>query len=237
MIWLDQALRQKSSTTLQVARNFTRTTDKSIWGSTRPEFGKTDGKISAINDQSQPCRLPAAVSATFMTISRAVALLAISLTCVGDTHSATPEYEVKAANLFNFTRFFEWPSYETDMKVCIYGKDPFGEFLDEVVRNKLAHGHPVTIRRLGKEQESVDECQLLFVGITSPTRTAAVLARVQGRSIVTVGESDSFIEAGGMMRLVVDDGRVRFDINLVAITAAHLKISARLGALGRTIKK
>jgi hypothetical protein len=172
-----------------------------------------------------------------MITFRAVALLAVSLSCVGNNFCATPEYEVKAAHLFNFTKFFDWPNYETSITVCIYGKDPFGEFLDDLVRNQLVHGYPVEIRRLGKEQETLDRCQVVFIAVTSPTRTAAALAHAQGRSIVTVGESDSFIEEGGMVRLLVDQGRVRFDINLVAIRAARLKISARLGALGRTIKK
>jgi hypothetical protein len=156
-----------------------------------------------------------------------------------DAFPATPEYEVKAADVFNFTKFFEWPKsdFASGLTLCICGKDPFQGFLDEAIQGKLVHGLPVVIKRLVQKDKGWDECQVLFIGFSAPTRIEAVLAEVRGHSIVTIGESDSFTEQGGMIGLVVDQGRVRFDINLAAIVAGHLQVSSRLLALGRTVKK
>src|SRR5437764_679626 len=73
----------------------------------------------------------------------AAALLALILLGGDNAFPATPEYEVKAAHIFNFAKFFEWPNAETGITVCIYGKDPFDGFLDDVTRNQSIHGRPV----------------------------------------------------------------------------------------------
>ena len=150
----------------------------------------------------------------------------------------TPEYEIKAAYLYNFSKFIEWPNTGAlnSVTICIYGKDPFGGFLDDAVRGKLVHGLPLAIRRLPAGEESWDQCQVLFLGISNSTRLEAILRRLEGRSIVTIGESGSFAEAGGMIGLVVDHGRVRFDVNVAAITAARLQISSRMVELGRVVR-
>ena len=173
-----------------------------------------------------------------MTLHSAIGVLLVMTLLSAAAFSATPEYEVKAAYIYNFAKFFEWPRNESasSFTVCIYGKDPFQGYLEDAARNKFVKDLPFVIRRLAEKNESWDECQMLFIGLTTVARTEAVLAHVQGRSIVTIGESDSFTEKGGMIGLVVDQGRVRFDINLAVITAAHLQVSSRLLALGRTVK-
>jgi hypothetical protein len=98
------------------------------------------------------------------------------------------------------------------------------------------HNLPVVVTHLPIEEISGDRCQVLFFGSTNGAQLESVLRRVQGQGIVTIGESDSFIEKGGMIGLVVEHGRVRFDINLAAIAAAHLELSSHVVALGRTVK-
>jgi YfiR/HmsC-like len=167
--------------------------------------------------------------------SRSTVLILLAIACCGPLAAATTEYGVKAAYLYNFAKFTEWPNAEplSSLTVCLYGKDPFGGFLDEAVRGKQAHGLPVLIRRLPAGDELLDGCQVVF--FSSAARIESALSRLQGRSILTVGESDGFSERGGMIGLVMDHGSVRFDINLAAIAAAHLQVSSRLIEIGRVV--
>jgi hypothetical protein len=169
-----------------------------------------------------------------VTVQAAI-LTMLAAACCGTLAAGTPEHAVKAAYLYNFAKFTEWPDTEplSHLTVCLYGKDPFGGFLDEAIRGKQAHGLPVLIRRLSAGDEQVDGCQVLFFG--SNARIESALSRLQGRSILTVGELEGFAERGGMIGLVVDRGSVRFDINLAAIAAARLQVSSRLIELGRVV--
>jgi len=166
---------------------------------------------------------------------RAAILTMLAAACCGTLAAATPEYAVKAAYLYNFVKFTEWPIGEPtgSLTVCIYGRDPFGGFLDEAVRGKQAHGLPIQIRRLSAGDEHLEGCHLLFFG--SGERIESTLSRLQDKSILTVGESDGFLERGGMIGLVVAQGRVRFDINLGAIAAARLEVSSRLIEIGHVV--
>jgi hypothetical protein len=145
------------------------------------------------------------------------------------------EHAVKAAYLYNFAKFTEWPELDPagHLAICVYGKDPFGGFLDEAVRGKLVHGLPIVIRRMPLANENWDGCQVLFFG--SGSQTDSALRQLSGASILTVGASQGFAERGGMIGLVVENASVRFDINLTAIAAARLKISSQLIEIGRVV--
>lgn len=141
----------------------------------------------------------------------------------------------ESANLYNFGKFTVWPKTKQlgSTTVCLYGKDPFGGFLDEAVRGKQAHGLPVPVWRMPVGDEHLEGCQVLF--FSSAERIESALGRLAGRSILTVGESDGFSERGGTIGLMVDRGSVRFDINPAAIAAAHLQVSSRLIEIGRVV--
>jgi YfiR/HmsC-like len=168
-------------------------------------------------------------------ILRGVVLTVLTAAAFGSLTAGSPEYAVKAAYLFNFAKFTEWPdtAAEVNFTVCLYGKDQFGGFLDEAVRGKQAHGMPALIRRLTARDEHFEGCQVLFFG--DAARIESALSRLQGRSILTVGESEGFTARGGMIGLVMDHGSVRFDLNLAAVTAAHLQVSSRLIEIGRVV--
>jgi hypothetical protein len=169
--------------------------------------------------------------------SRALLLALLGVTFGATLIGGSSEYEVKAAYVYNFAKFVEWPSSESlgDVTICVYGKDPFGGFLEQAVRGKLAHGRPLVIRRLPIGDQSWDGCQVLFLGLKNGPRIEPILRQLQGRSILTIGELDGFAEGGGMLGLRFDSGNVRFDINLAAIAAARLQASSRLIELGRVV--
>jgi hypothetical protein len=150
------------------------------------------------------------------------------------------EYEVKAAFLYNFVKFVEWPAdtFEgpTDKIVlCILGEDPFGESLDNVVRNEVLNGRPLSVHRTRDVLEARD-CHVVFVPRTERARQERILAGLEGRGILTVGEADGFLNAGGMIRFVLEQNRVRFDINLAAAERSRLKLSSKLLRLARTVQ-
>ena len=149
------------------------------------------------------------------------------------------EYDVKAAFLYNFTKFVEWPpeafrSPDSPMAICVFGEDPFGESLDAVVRGETLNGRRLEVRRTRSLQELRD-CQTLFVPGAERERFAEVFSAVRDASVLTVGEVDGFLPQGGVIRFVVEQGRVRFEINLDAAERSRLKLSSKLLRLARAV--
>jgi hypothetical protein len=147
------------------------------------------------------------------------------------------EYEVKAAFLYNFAKFVEWPPEafplsSTPVALCVYGDDPFGGSLDTVVRGETLNGRRLVVRRL-RDLPQARECHVLFLG--EKVRGAEVVAALRGVSVLTVAESRDFLDQGGMIRFVVEENRVRFDINLDAAEKNRLKISSKLLRLAREV--
>ena len=156
------------------------------------------------------------------------------------THQATQpsEYQVKAAFLLNFTKFIEWPESQfadadAPLTICILGEDPFGTALDEVIAGELINGRKVIVERL-KEQPS-SGCQVLFVN--KPEKDARKIATSSGPGVLTIGEGKDFIDAGGIIAFVVENRRVRFDINQRAAQRSNLRISSRLLSVARVVER
>jgi len=149
------------------------------------------------------------------------------------------EYEVKAAFLYNFARFVEWPDAafpapDAPIVICVAGADPFGRALDDIVRDERVGRHPIAILRLAPSLPA-EPCHLLFVSSSEQSRYGEVLAGVNRRRTVTVGDAPGFIDAGGLIRLFLEDGRVRFSINLAGLDAVEFHVSARLLKLARPV--
>lgn len=153
--------------------------------------------------------------------------------------AANLEYQVKAAFLYNFAKFVSWPEDAFGdgggpFVFCIVGTDPFGDTLEKVLKGRQASNRPIVVRR-GADPESVGRCHLMFVGEGEDPRVARHLQQVAERPVLTVGESEAFSRAAGMIRLLVQDKRVRFDINVKAAAKARLKMSSQLLKLARRV--
>ena len=150
------------------------------------------------------------------------------------------EYQVKAAFLLNFTKFVDWPaasfaSPDSPITICILGKDPFGSVLDEIVQGETVNARKVTVQRISQPPAGPQTCHVAFVG--EPDKGIAKTLSGLGRGVLTVGEGDRFLRDGGMVALVLDNHRVRFDINQAAATGAGLGLSARLLNVARAVEK
>lgn len=149
------------------------------------------------------------------------------------------EYDVKAAFLFNFTKFVEWPqgSFEDSQApivLGIVGDDPFGDSLVRMIMGQKVQGRSLIIRR-ERIGDDLRRCHVLFVSVSEREHAARILASVQTASVLTVSDMEGFAEAGGVMQFVTQDDRVRFLVNLDAATQARLRLSAKLLALARVI--
>jgi hypothetical protein len=172
-----------------------------------------------------------------------VAILAIFLVSSGTAAAAqappASEYEVKAAFLYNFAKFVEWPPEElaapdAPLAICLLGTDPFGRTLDQIVADKQIVGHPLLVKRI-KDAGQAEGCQILFVGASEPAAMARLAPMLARHGVLTVGEMEGFAQQGGVIQFVIQDNKVRFQINTVAADKAGLKISAQLLKLALSV--
>ena len=147
------------------------------------------------------------------------------------------ESVLKAAFLYHFAKFVEWPeealSRESDpFTICLIGEQHMTEATNQFVKNKQVHGRTV-VARAATSATDVEGCHLLFVDASA--RHAEELMKTGNSSlpILTVGESDQFLSRGGMIKLFIEDGKMRFAISPQAAERAQLKISSKLLALGK----
>ena len=148
--------------------------------------------------------------------------------------AATPDYQVKAAYLYNFAKFVEWPAGSSPVRICVMGKDPFGGTLDETVAGRSVNGRPLEARKLPEGGEP-GGCQVIFFSEADTEKPEAALRAAEKAGALTVGESRAFQDGGGMIRFLEEGGKVRFDINLEAVKRARLQVSSQLLRVARSV--
>jgi hypothetical protein len=152
---------------------------------------------------------------------------------------AVEEYELKAAFLFNFTKFIEWPPASLSngaFIIGVFGDDPFGSAIDDVIRGKNVNGHQIQIRRL-KEPAEARDCHMVFVSSTDSKKIKELLDATNLSPVLIVGESREFLNQGGTIRFSMDGNRVVIVINNAAAAAKGLKVSAKLLSLAKIYEK
>jgi hypothetical protein len=153
---------------------------------------------------------------------------------------AIEEYRVKAAFLYNFAKFVEWPSEafktpQDPITVCVLGRDPFGGALREVIRGKSIEGRAVALRQV-TDAEEAGACQILFISSSEGKHFHALFGNLEPPGILTVGEAQGFAVHGGAINFKLDGGHVHFEINAGAAERAQLHISAKLLSLAQIVK-
>lgn len=163
----------------------------------------------------------------------AFAALALLAAPAGAAEVAAPtEWDVKAAYLFNFTRFVEWPDLpgvpaDAPFVIGILGADPFGRALDDALAGKTVGGRPIVVRRL-REPAGAGSVQILFLGAATERETALALRAARGRPVLTVGDGNGNSRRSAILTFRIRENRVRFDVNLTAAQEAGLKVSSQL---------
>lgn len=149
------------------------------------------------------------------------------------------EYEIKAAFIYNFAKFVEWPPESEQashdfMIIGILGQDPFGRLMEQVIGGKTVGGKTILIERYQSLKEAF-HCHILFIGNSELTKLNQIIQELSGKHILTVGEIDTFAEHGGMIYLYMQDKRIRFKINIDAANEASLKLSSKLLKLAEIV--
>jgi YfiR/HmsC-like len=170
-----------------------------------------------------------------------VATATIALVCATALHSqnSPSEYQVKAAFLFNFAKFVEWPSdtfsnATAPIALCVFRHDPFGNALDEVIRGKTINNRDLVARRT-RELSELRGCQVIFVDEREEKQLPEILAILKGASSLVVGEGTEFAERGGAIQFFLENNRLRFAINVDAVQRSRLQASSKLLALARIV--
>lgn len=177
---------------------------------------------------------------SFYALTLATLLSHTAATATWAQTNPSVEYQVKAAFLFNFARFIEWPpqaflNEKTPITLCVFGSDPFGGALDEIIRGKTINKREVVARRT-IELSELKTCQLVFVSSSEDKSLSEILNSLKGVSALVVGESEGFAEAGGGVQFFLEDNKLRFAVNIEALQRSKLTVSSKLLALARIVQ-
>jgi hypothetical protein len=157
----------------------------------------------------------------------AVLLMMMSSCARASTPEDPPEYRLKAAFLYNFVLYTEWPTDTgLQLNVCVYGSDPFGAEIDGL-QGKTAGQRTLAVRRLA-EGEPVSGCQIVFVAAHAIGTLAQLLEQLQGSAVLIVADSPGAAERGAALNMSVEENKVTFEANLAAARAARVNLSSKL---------
>jgi hypothetical protein len=149
------------------------------------------------------------------------------------------EYRVKAAFLYKFGSYIEWPSEsfaraDSPVAIGVMGADTLADELVQIVAGRNVNGRPVRVRKL-RPGDPIAGLHVLFIGRTDSGRLAEILAAAKGRALLTVTESEEGLELGSMINFVVVEDKVRFDVAPPPSESGNLRISARLLGVARKV--
>jgi hypothetical protein len=166
-----------------------------------------------------------------------VVVLLVSFTRAQSTTAG--EYQIKAAFLYNFAKFVEWPpgsfpDADAPFRICVFGRDPFGESLRNITREKTMNGHRLEVHQI-VDLQTARSCQILFIAASEQVQLKRILENMGGSNALTVGDTTNFVEQGGMINFVLENDRVRFEVSRRAADQAGLKISSKLLAVAKVV--
>jgi hypothetical protein len=159
-----------------------------------------------------------------------------------DSPDISREYAIKAAYLYQFGRYVQWPAESfadgnAPLVIGVLGTDPFGGVLEDIARSKRIEGRPIVVRRFAAMADYT-ACHILFVPASvSPEQKAASLRKLQGTRTLLVGEEPGFAENGGTINFFLEENRIRFEINMEIAKQDQLKISSKLLSLAKIIAR
>jgi hypothetical protein len=169
-----------------------------------------------------------------------IAVTVVAAILGGAVAPSPSEYQIKAAFLYNFAKFVEWPAKalpetSTSMTLCILGEDPFGTDLEQILDGKTVNDKSIVIKRF-RGIRGLEVCHILFISSSERHHLPEILDALREASMLTVGETERFAKLGGIINFTIEENKVRFEINVDAAGRAGLKISSRLLKLGKLIR-
>ena len=169
-------------------------------------------------------------------------LLSVCTASARGSDSPPPsEYDVKAAFLYNFSRFADWPGVQTAseqseiLHICVLGVDPFKDAFAAIV-GRAAAGRTLVVKRHRSLSELTD-CEILFVSDSEVDRVDQIMRHFRSRPVLTVSDISEFARRGGIINFVVRNKKIRFQINLDAVERSGIKLSSKLLRLAEVIRE
>jgi hypothetical protein len=183
-------------------------------------------------------------------VRAAIAILPILLAAVAlnaQNTSGSAEYLIKAGFIYNFANLVQWPSSsfaqpDSPIVIVILGEDHFGTTLDRALDGKKVSARSFVIKRAKSVSElqrvlgPQKDCQILYVSASEMPHLSDAIQMLKGVPVLTIGETPGFARNGGIINLILEDNKVRFEVNVAAAKEADLNISSRLLALARIIQ-
>jgi hypothetical protein len=176
-------------------------------------------------------------------IRHLIVLMLASLFLTGTLNAQMDEYSIKAAYLYNFSKYVEWPGVtgeeaHTSFVICIVGEDPFGDILNQAVSGKTSgDGRVLEVRRLKAiDPPSLRKCEMVFISVSEKSHAMAIREALKASPVFTVADFSPFAENGGIANLRIDGNKVRVDLNINAANQVNLKISGKLQQVANLVK-
>ena len=146
---------------------------------------------------------------------------------------------LRAAFMYNFAKFTEWPANviprDQPMVFCVTDDAPMAEALEQIVKGRAVGGHALAVRRVGLDS-GVRACHLLYASGLDAKRANELLGTVEHLPVLTVGDFERFAQMGGVASFFVEDGKMRFAINIDSAQRAGLRVSSKLLMLARIVR-
>jgi len=163
-----------------------------------------------------------------------LAVLSLSLSIFAQ--GADPaEYKVKAAFIYNFAKFVEWPDepHDNNLTLCVLGEGSFCAAI-RTIKGKIISGKRIQIRRINSIKDLKD-CNILFIASSEKHNLPHLIDDLDGSRILTVGDTEGFAEQGVIINLYIENDKVRFKINIGAARRANVKLSSKLLKLAKIV--
>lgn len=161
----------------------------------------------------------------------ACALLALLFPPLLLSAQTLSEYDVQAAYLYNFGKFVHWPAdvsaSSSTFDICILGRDPFGGTLDRLIASEQIGGKPIRRRFIPRPTEA-QGCAIVYISDSEAPDLRRIVAALSGKGVLLVSGLPHFCEQGGAVQFVMQNDRVRFEVNLDAASANRLAMSSEL---------
>lgn len=178
-------------------------------------------------------------------LHRASLLLAMPLTLMflavvaNPQESAPTEYQVKAAFLINFPKYVDWPAKafattNSPIVIAVVGDTKVADEIQKIITNRIVNGRELALKRLASG-DATSACHILFISAAEQKRSPSLLAK-RNEGVLTVGESNDFLERGGIINLARHDEKIALEVNLAAADQARIKVSSKLLSVATVVR-
>jgi len=186
-------------------------------------FPRPTNSIARLKPALKKCAHAALAPAT-------AALILLIATAAAPAQSKPSEYDIKAAYLFNFGKFMRHSTAyvpRATFDICILGHDPIGRTIDDIAANESIDNLPVRVIRI-PDVTNAKSCRIVYITASEDVHLREDMAILAGTDVLTVSDSPTFLQVGGMVQFVLVSNHVRFAVNLNALNRSHLALSSEL---------